>query len=236
MEIKEKDFKYNRLAREIPTYICLTFPMIIFLFVIYKMDQHTQNALAWFVAKSMIGGVSVFPALFFLMRMIVRDISSLLAENLFFPWWFGLNIFPQKMYRVLLKRGAGISEAEYDKIKNEFKDQQLDLATKDKRERKHVIEAIVSHIKNATRNDNIVFEYNIFFGFYRNMVGGLLVTLFLIIILSRYFSSVFSGVEDLIYCIKVLMALLIILCWLLMYYNDRKYALKLYRSYLRRNE
>ena len=232
MEIKEKDSKYNRLAREIPTYICLTFPLIIFLFIIYEMDKDTQNAIEWFMAKTLIGGISVFPALFFLMRMIIRDLSSLLAENIFFPWWFGRNIFPHKMYRILLKRGCGISTAEYEKIRNEFIGKGLDLSVSDRSELKHVIKAVVDYIKNATRKDNIVFEYNIFFGFYRNMVGGLLITLLFIILFNYYFPSVCSGFENLIHYIKILMSILIVICYFLMYYNDHKYALKLYRSYL----
>ena len=118
MEQKEKDTKYNRWAREIPTYICMAFPFSLFLFALFEMDKERQDTIQWFLAKAVMWGAAIFPALFFLLRMIIRDFSSLIADNLLFQWWGNYYLWPRFMYRIFLKEGTCISDNSMKEIKN----------------------------------------------------------------------------------------------------------------------
>ena len=235
MDPIEKDKKYNRWAREIPTYICIAFPFSFFLLVLYESDKNVQNSIQWFITKVIMWGAAIFPALFFLLRMFIRDFSSFIADNILFQWYCKYYIWPRYMYRVLLKEGCGISKSSFDIIKDELKKSGFDILCKDKSERKLVIKDAISHIKNSTREDSIVFEYNIFYGFYRNTAGGLLLVNILFYIFSLANLPITKGLGDAMSIIQYAIWILFAICIIFMYYNDYKYALKMIRLYLKTN-
>lgn len=232
MDQKEKDKKYNRWAREIPTIICIAFPFSFFLLVLFELDKDVQNSIQWFITKVIMWGASIFPALFFLLRMLIRDFSSLITDNILFQWYGKFYIWPRYMYRVFLKKGVGISKRSFEMIKDKLKNSGFDLGCADKDEKKHLIKDSINHIKNSTREDSIVFEYNIFYGFYRNMVGGLLLVNIMFYILSFTNLPIINSQGEAMSFIQLAIWILFAICLIFMYYNDYKYALKMIRLYL----
>lgn len=227
----ERDKKYNLWARKMPTVICLVFPFSIFMVIAFSQDNITKDEMMWYMTKTIAWGGAVFTSLLFLMKAIIRDLSAILADNVFFN-----KFYRHFMYQILLKRGKGISAASYDKIveyqKNKrgicIEDQGVDEEEKLKR-----VEDIVCNIKNMTRDDNIVFEYNCFYGFYRNLLGGSIISGFLVYVSSHMFNEFIArtniSITDYLY---PSICIIFIISVIFMYYSDYKYAKKMYAAYL----
>lgn len=233
MDKEKRDKKYNRQAREYPTYICLVFPLIIFLYVMANLDKQGQNTIQWFITKALLWGAAIFPALFFLLKMLIRNISKLLVDNVLFAWC----ICPHYMYRILLNKGKGISEASWEKIKTVYEKKKLDISESDENQKKKIIIDVVSDIKNSTREDNIVFEYNFIYGFYRNLFGGLIIIMILfgiaLYMLSEVTNILAINVRNIIgytYCVTIPLT---VICLIMIYVSDRDYALKMFHFFLK---
>ena len=156
----------------------------------------------------------------------------MIVDNVF----FNKLCYSHYMYRILMKKGRGISEASYNKIVKYQKDKKkIDIEENGigKAEKNKRIKDVVYNIKNETREDNIVFEYNCFYGFYRNLFGGTIISLVLVFFSSRIFDRLISStgipITDYLYPILII---IMVLSLIFMYYNDRKYAIKMFNSYL----
>lgn len=215
-----------------PAIICLIFPFSIFLVIAFSQNIVEQDEFVWYVTKVFVWGGTIFTALMFLLKAVIRDFSAIIVDNLFFNKLY----YSHYMYRILMKKGRGISEASYDKIVKYQKEQRgidIDDTGVNEKEKLKRIRDVVFNIKNRTREDNIVFEYNCFYGFYRNLVGGTLISAFLVYFSSHLFDSLIVStgipITDYLYPILVILMLLSIV---FMYYNDRKYAKKMFAAYL----
>ena len=95
-----------------------------------------------------------------------------------------------------MEKGRGISEASYNRIVTFQKEKrQIDIGDVniDEKEKLKRVEDIVSDIKNKTREDNIVFEYNCFYGFYRNLLGGIIISSLLVYFCSHIFGALLAA-------------------------------------------
>lgn len=228
----ERDKKYNLWARRMPAVICLIFPFSIFLVIAFSQNIVQQDKFVWYVTKILVWGGAIFTALMFLLKAVIRDLSAIIVDNLF----FNELCYSHYMYRILMKKGRGISEASYDRIVKYQKEKRcidIDDTSINEKEKLKRIKDVVFNIKNKTREDNIVFEYNCFYGFYRNLVGGTLISAFLVYSSSHLFDSLIAStgipITDYLYPILVILMLLSIV---FMYYNDWKYAKKMFAAYL----
>lgn len=231
MDQKEKDKKYNLWARKMPAVICLIFPFTIFLVIAFSQDEIKEEDIVWYVTKAIAWGSAIFTALMFLLKSVIRDFSAMLVDNLF----FNCSI-RHCMYRILMKKGCGISGASYDKIVAYQKDKRkidIEEVGIDKREKLKRVKDVVSDIKNETREDNIVFEYNCFYGFYRNLLGGTIISALLVYFSSRIFENLLAATHINIteYLYPILLVIFVV-CAVFMYYNDSKYAKKMFAAYL----
>lgn len=227
----ERDKKYNLWARKMPAVICLVFPFTIFLVIAFSQDTVKKEDIAWYVTKAVVWGSAIFTALMFLLKAVIRDFSALLADNFFFKF-----IKCHYMYKILMEKGCGISVASYDRIvKYQKEKRQIDIEEYgiDEKEKLKRVKDIVYDIKNNTREDNIVFEYNCFYGFYRNLLGGTIISLLLVYFGSYVFGNLLSAtnicITDYLYPILIV---LFVVCCIFMFYNDYKYAKKLFAAYL----
>ena len=133
----------------------------------------------------------IFTALMFLLKAVIRDFSAMLVDNLFFN-----SMWRHYMYKILMEKGRGISEASYNRIVTFQKEKrQIDIGDVniDEKEKLKRVEDIVSDIKNKTREDNIVFEYNCFYGFYRNLLGGIIISSLLVYFCSHIFGALLAA-------------------------------------------
>ena len=227
----ERDKKYNLWARKMPAIICLIFPFTIFLVIAFSQDEIKEEDIVWYVTKAIAWGGAIFTALMFLLKAVIRDFSAMLVDNIFFNCW--IRHF---MYRILIKKGCGISDASYDKIVSYQKEQRkIDIEENSisKQEKLKRVKDVVSNIKNETREDNIVFEYNCFYGFYRNLLGGTIISVLLVYFSSHIFANLLAATHINIteYLYPILIAIFVISA-VFMYYNDMKYAKKMFAAYL----
>ena len=110
------------------------------------------------------------------------------------------------MHKILMKKGCGISEASYNRIVRFQKEKrQIDIEEVNigKDEKFKRVKDVVFDIKNETRDDNIIF-------------GTLL-------------AATHISVTDYLYPILLI---LFVVCIIFMYYNDYKYAKKMFAAYL----
>lgn len=186
----ERDKKYNCWARKMPAVICLIFPFTIFLVIAFSQENVKGDDVAWYLTKAMVWGGAIFTALMFLLKAVIRDFSAMLVDNLFFN-----RMWRHYMYKILMEKGRGISEASYNRIVTFQKEKrQIDIGDVniDEKEKLKRVEDIVSDIKNKTREDNIVFEYNCFYGFYRNLLGGIIISSLLVYFCSHIFGTLLA--------------------------------------------
>ena len=140
------------------------------------------------------------------------------------------------MYRILLKKCEAISESSYAKIvkyQKEKRNIDIEEIGIDEEEKLKRVKDIVYNIKNMTRDDNIVFEYNCFYGFYRNLLGGTIISAILVFISSKMFNEAIikTGIPITDYLYPIIGSICAISI-LFMYYSDYKYATKMYAAYL----
>jgi len=227
----ERDKKYNMWARKMPAIICLIFPFTIFLVIAFSQDNIKEEDIVWYVTKAIAWGSAIFTALMFLLKAVIRDFSAMMVDNIFYNCWIR-----HYMYRILMEKGRGISEASYDKIVAYQKDKRkinIEEVGINKREKMKRVKDVVSNIKNETREDNIVFEYNCFYGFYRNLLGGSIISGLLVYFSSHIFDNllVATHINITAYLYPILIGLFVVSV-VFMYYNDLKYAKKMFAAYL----
>lgn len=78
-----------------------------------------------------------------------------------------------------------------------------------------------------------MFEYNCFYGFYRNLLGGTIISTLLVYFSSHVFGILLDAthisITDYLYPILLIFFFVSII---FMYYNDYKYAKKMFAAYL----
>ena len=124
-----------------------------------------------------------------------------------------------------------------DKINEDFKIVLSDKSAQDKDEleaRKEIAN-VVQMIRNITRDDNILLQYNIQFGFLRNLMGGMIIAFIISFLL--FFISLFYGEPWIVHLILCFVDVLIFLVsFIILKYRARAYARQLYSTYLTINK
>jgi len=230
-EKREKDKKYNLWARKMPAIICLIFPFTIFLVIAFSQDEIKEEDIVWYVTKAIAWGSAIFTALMFLLKAVIRDFSAMLVDSVFFNC-----CIRHYMDRILMEKGCGVSEASYNRIVAYQKDKRgidIEEVGINKREKWKRVKDVVFNIKNETREDNIVFEYNCFYGFYRNLLGGTIISALLVYFSSHIFDNLLEAthIDITEYLYPILIGIFVVSV-IFMYYNDKKYAKKMFAAYL----
>lgn len=120
-----------------------------------------------------------------------------------------------------------------NKINEDFKIVLSDKNAQDEDELKarKEIANVVQMIRNITRDDNILLQYNIQFGFLRNLMGGMIIAFIISFIL--FFISLFYGEPWIVHLILCFVdVLIIIVSFIIFKYRARAYARQLYSTYL----
>lgn len=181
--IKEKRNKqYNSWARKYPSYISLIIPTILGIWL--GVDDYMGSKL-WGRAIIYVISITTFStALFFLLRFTLRDISK------FYP---GMIIFCDRLKptsRMLYSNDSSYSEEQKTEIRKKIKStRNIDLLkykTKTYKNKKYVkrVDEAVAWLLDVTRFDDILFEYNCIYGFWRNVTGALFVDALLVFVMA----------------------------------------------------
>lgn len=186
---KFNDSKYNLWGRKYPAVVSLTFPLLAIIYVFY--DKITSNQLSELesVFKIILFFGTIIPSLFFFYMMTIREISMSILENVF-DWLFG-----KPTSNLFLPGFDLITKDMKDSIKNKLKEKhKIDLddstivsaekkANRRNRPYRHRVNEAVSLMREVVRGNPILLEFNAVYGFFRNLAGGMLINLALIILL-----------------------------------------------------
>ena len=235
-ETKEKRSKvYYSKARIKPAYIFLVIPL--FAGLAMGVDEFLETKM-WGKALVYVLSLSaISSALFFLLRLVLRDISLVYPGKILFcdrlkpttaMLYASDNEFSED-YKASIRRKIKAKKGiDLQSIKNK--------TYKNKKYVKRVDEA-VSWLLDVTRFDDILFDYNCIYGFYRNLTAALLldgIVLFALAAVHRWGTPLPLG--SIIFCAGF-SCIVISLCttWSA-YTNGRRYAKRLYNVFMNLDE
>lgn len=180
-EQEQRDRKYNHIGRDYPAYIALLYPLVCLLIILKfgnALDSYAGKELEWVYAFDIIVGLGVFiPALFFFFKIVARDVS------VFFVDIIG-GLF-SKSYRLALgckyEWLFRLSKEEVEELKNAVG---IESETLQKRDMDRIYREVRD--EECVRTDHIVLDYNCFYGFYRNLSGGIFIDLIFALALTVF--------------------------------------------------
>lgn len=229
--IEKRNKQYNDWGRKRPTYICLV--VLVALGVVMGFDNYIKtkvwgNTLIYLFSLS-----TISTALFFLLRLSLRDISKL------YP---GKIIFCDRLKpttRILYNGDSSYTEEQKNEIRKKIRlKKNIDLQryrTKTHKNKKYVkrVDEAVAWLLDVTRFDDILFEHNCIFGFWRNLTGALLVDALLILGLAAVHKWLYalpfgSG----LFWIGITIVILVILTTMAAYSNGRTFAKRMYDVFM----
>lgn len=235
-ETKEKRNKqYNDWARKRPAYICIA--VIVFLAIIMSFtdiyySHRWWKTIIYLLSTSFIGG-----SLFFLLRFFLRDFSK------FYP---GKILFCDRLKpttRLLYSTDRNYSEVNKKEIRRKIKiNKNIDLEKfKDKtcKNKKYVmrVDEAVGWLLEVTRFDDILFEHNCIFGFYRNLTSALTIdaiVVFVMALINSWVTPFYHG--SILFWAGIVLLLVTAITTLLAYTNGMTYAKRLYNVFLSLND
>lgn len=222
---------YNKKARKYPAYLSLAIPIVLGVAMGVK-DMTASNI--WVKGLTYLISIStISAALFFLLRFTLRDISK------FYP---GKILFCDRLKptpRLLYSSDTTFSDEKKADIRRKIKSKKnIDLQKfknktyKNKNYVKRVDEA-VDWLLDVTRFDDILFEYNCLYGFWRNFTAALFVDALLVL----GFAAVNKWIYPLpfgpaLVWIGIVVMLLTIITTIVAYSNGRTFAKKVYDVFM----
>ena len=250
--INEKD-EYSKVARTYPSLIilawCFVFLMIIArnnvseLMALYK--KYGTFVVGIFENELLIKLAKLIPitalliaftnALFFFIKIVIREIGKIFPEAFIAKFW------KIPTTRILCNDCTVYTEETklqiITKIDSVYKKNLLDIDNKSKKNDYYIkeIESAVGLIRESTRDNQILYQFNKTYGFWRNLTGGF-VLLLLIISLFGVF-DLFDKKIILLYkkqylSISVLLILHVLFSIFFTMQNGIRYAKQLYTAFL----
>lgn len=227
MQIRDK--KYNDWARFRPAYISLVVPCV-YCLLYFNLYGDKLSDLKYIIT-TLLGMSSIIGAMFFLYVFLIRDFSKI------FP---GMILFARTLKpttRILLSGDTTFTEETKNKIREKILTRYninlaavTDKSGKDKNYTS-LIEDAVGRMLSDTRFDNILFEYNCIYGFYRNLTAGTFLNVIMLLV-----AIVFSYVDTIPYAstfMPVLITLLLfdIVVMYFAYNSGGTYAKQMYNVF-----
>ena len=232
METMEKrNQQYNNWARKRPAYVFLAITISIAA-AMGVNDFVTSKE--WGKALFYLGSISaVSTALFFLVRLALRDISKVYPEKIIFC----NRLKPTN--RLLYSTDTTYTDERKKEIRRKIKSKKnIDLEkfkTKTYKNKNYVkrLDEAVAWLRDVTRFDDILFEYNCFYGFWRNLTAALLVDSIFVICLAIVNKWIYPlPFGDAFVLIALFIFLFSILTTFATYHNGKIYADKVYSVFM----
>lgn len=250
--IQEKD-NYSKIARTYPAVISLVVFLVMILIIacnniesillLYQkygslLIKISENPLFLKFAKIVpitVVFVSILHALFLLQKLFIRDVSKFFPEKLINTIW-GIPTT-----RLLCVENRTYSEEQikliFAKLQNRH---QIDLSGFENKSLSNFdyvreVENAISLIREDTRDNYILFCNNRIYGFWRNLCGGFLLNLILLLILKicdLFCSSCTIYTFSQFFIVFVFLALFIVVSFALTFKNGLVYAKQLYTAFL----
>lgn len=253
-----RDAKYNFIARSQPAYISLIYPLVCIMLALgfgKTIGNFTEPT--WRYVFNMLLSVGLFvPALFFFYKMFIREISIYIVEDIAFKILGQIKRIPlikgkigrrmpykdRQMLYELAKTKVGIEFTAREK-KRLNKEEVQNWTSDEKKSLNDKIEALNHEVRNDenVKANPIQFEYNYIYGFFRNLVGGLVFDFLLAAIYKIWFliSSESSFIKDMPEDLKAFMGsswiwllVLVILVTILAWSTGIRHQSRRYQLYL----
>lgn len=235
-ETKERrNAEYNKIARKYPAYLSLAIPIILGVAMGVKDIAGTGM---WIKGLTYLMSVSAFSAaLFFLLRFSLQSIATFYPERLFFC----NRLKPTT--RILYNNDKTYTdEQKVDIRKKILAKKNIDLQkykSKTYKNKKYVmrVDEAARWLLDVTRFDEILFEKNCLYGFWRNLTAALLddaILVFVLAAINKWYYPLPLG-EDLV-TIGVIVLLLTILVTWVAYCNGKTFAKKMYDVFMNMND
>lgn len=235
-ETKEKrNAEYNKKARKYPAYLSLAIPIM--LGVAMGVKDITGAGIWTKGITYLLSISSISAALLFLLRFSLRSIAKFYPGRIL----FGGRLKPTT--RILFSNDKTYTEEQKTEIRKKIMaKKKIDLQKyrpktyKNKKYVKRVDEA-VAWLLDVTRFDEILFEHNYMFGFWRNLTAALLVDAVLVFVLAainKWYYALPLG--EYLVGIGILVLLLSILVAWVAYCNGKTFAKKMYDVFMNMND
>ena len=236
---EKRDKKYNLWARKYPAFVSLVFPLLGVIYVFFgevKDIKELNNAYSDIevILKVILVFGSIIPALFFFYIFTIREVAMSIIPRLM------NKLFEINTTKLLLSKDKSFSADRKKRIKDKVKEK-YDISIpeaekvfkrplkRDNDYRQKVNEA-VTLIREDTRHDSILFEYNCIYGFYRNLAGGMLLNIIMLVVLYL-FSDSGTYIELLKWGFYIMLSVLG-LSLLFVRTSGKRYATRLYVVFL----
>ena len=237
MKNKGKD-AYVKYARVLPAIVAMILPCISTIYFIYHIPcvkiffMEELNDI-WEVLIVILPCGLVYSAIGYFARESFRSISKIIFQYKLFNddetkmpttdlLMFSYSSFSKKyILKIMQKINADFKLV----LKNEAEQLENEIEA-----RKEIANA-VQLIRNVTRDDKILLQYNIQFGFLRNFMGGMIVA-FVISFLLFLLSTILREPWILHLIISIVDIAILICSFIILKYRAKAYARQLYVAYL----
>lgn len=245
---KERDEKYNRWARKMPTTITISLPILLIIYIFFDSIAATSSNELLSLAKIILYFTTIISAFFFFGMFLLREIGTCLEKF--------------KCFRI--RESKILSDAD-DTLHPDTKQYIRELLEKTynqgrkikfnckSNEDKKKLKDIINLIKEETRNSSILFEYQCIYGFFRNLTGGMLLNSILAIFLKIMYFISYSresnsvcinkiiekidalkhpvSLNDVMTIYLIFSVVLTFVCWICTYRNSKRYVAKLFVTF-----
>ena len=231
-ETKEKrNAEYNKKARKYPAYLSLVIPIVLGT----AMGVNDMMGMSlWIKVLTYLLSISVISAaLLFLLRFSLQSIAKYYPERILFSH----RLKPTT--RILFSNDETYTEEQKADIRKKIlAKKKIDLQKykpKTYKNKKYVkrIDEAVKWLLDVTRFDEILFEHNYMFGFWRNLTAALLVDAILIFVLAfinKWYYSLPLG--EYLMGMGIFVLLLAMLVTWVAYCNGKTFAKRMYDVFM----
>ena len=232
---EKRNKRYNKFARSYPCNIFLAITILLCSLMSlndYIATKLSRDAFIYFASMS-----SISMTLFFLLKFIIRDFSKLYPEKILFCD----RLKPTT--KLLYCNDSTYTEEQKNEIRKKIKSKKnIDLQkfkVKTFRNKKYVkrVNEAVSWLLDVCRFDDILFEYNCIYGFWRNLTSALFLAalfIFVLAVINKWFYSLAFG--NALFWIGVIVTLFTILTTILAYINGKIFAKRLFNVFMNLNQ
>lgn len=204
---ENRDYAYNLIARDRPAYISLLFPLTCILVYMDFGELNLTESNPWVYFFNIIVSVGLFlPALFFLYKLVIRDVSEFIIEKIVF-------MILGQPHRVIYRKGwsvlkipKGERKSIFEHANDEFKISELNFEADndswwEQRQNKSLkdgLDSLHDSLKQyeKIKDNSIAFEFNCIYGFYRNLSGGLFLNSIIAWIIVMAYGSKEGGTQS----------------------------------------
>lgn len=231
----KRNKRYDNIARKRPAYISLIVPIVLGLTLgvdDYLVSKDWGNAIIYIISISAISA-----SLFFFLRLFLRDISKLYPEKIL----FSKRIKPTT--RLLYSNDVNFSDEKKLEIRKKIKLkkcvdlQQIRNKTHENDKYVKQVDEVVDWLLDVTRFDDILFDYNCIYGFYRNLTAAVFVDALLVFVLAainKWWTAIPFGSVYL--WLAIVLVFISVLIMYLAYSNGLIFAKKMYNVFLGLND